>query len=1191
MVEAVNETGTPMGVCDIDEKEPSTTNEKTSRVSQEVVLAKPQDIPFTRDITYASTTETGSMLTTAEESGNLAKDSAVSAAIQSSSTQYDTALEKYRSGSISFTELQKEYSTIFSSLLTTVKELISKDTTGKISPIQTDYDDQHQEEYSAHLQVLIGHAQDILKIPAYQCLLPPSPNYTNLLKNGDFSGGTTDWALTAGQATLKVNTPDTYDKTSPVENKSSLSFTDMPPKPGYATVSQSVTTTPGHTYLVSGYVIGTPPAKEGDAFSGGISLSGAKSITSSITGKTTHFPQISNEIYNPGIQRCYYWVEATESEMTVNLYGGSQTVFKNISVIDIGEGNPFQIAQDLVPPPVTTGYPQVGHYPQVEQKLQQGDNLVDGAISIQKNVDQTQLNNSGHPYWFIDSHIVANKGTKITNAQNGNHGLYLPKDATATTNGPVPCPSGSYTFSLNVFIPESSAGKMTVQFSGTSLVDNVQIGKISKEYDSLTPGQVNGITFNVDPSFFAQLPTGTFFRPSVTIANNGEPITVFGAKLTSPDTTTYDQINRINPYNPDSSWYQSGGFSKTYNFKQGSVDRDWGVALTGNTMFSPGTPSTDYTKLTANGIELTSKHDHTISPPYSNGGIQSTQFVPSGKDFSISMQFTATTSTADYEPTLALWTYGESQRGLDHPLTHTNGPGADPITEFDCEMGSDSAPKTPPPSGTVYARDGSYIGHAEGGHAEYLDTNPDGTPNWKAVPDFWDGKEHTLTMEGSYNPQGHLILTRLLDGKQFSHQDIGTGPFSPMYIKIALENPDWNSRGKTDGTAKVTIQNVSVSIQPPKGLSEGVTIPTVSTSDIDYAWFTPGGGGAPSYTPFPNSSPPPSFHTPTSIQDLEKELDQWEKQDPTAKTFAADVLSLVQKYSSGGSPLVPIEAWVFTVITDISDNASLSTAYSSLTASQKTDFNTLSGYSDFTVKTSSHSYDKPTVTAIAESFSNGTFGLHNPNDKSIMSYFYQNLHAGQDLKIAAQNAYQKVPSNTLSQPMNTLIQDLSSYTPHFTPHNPTSVQDLESELTEIQSSTPDRNLKALAAVIIDEVKILADLPLTAIEAWIYISVIGELTNDSKYAVGFHNITPSEQETFKTLSGIDHIQSALAAHSFSVAEVTAIAKMLSDGTITLKNSNDTAFMKAFDSNLSQGQDPKTAAQNAYTKYYSLRARDF
>lgn len=108
-------------------------------------------------------------------------------------------------------------------------------------------------------------------------------------------------------------------------------------------------------------------------------------------------------------------------------------------------------------------------------------------------------------------------------------------------------------------------------------------------------------------------------------------------------------------------------------------------------------------------------------------------------------------------------------------------------------------------------------------------------------------------MEGNYNPQGHLILTRLLNGKQFSQQDLGNGPFSPMYVKIALENPDWNSRGKTDGNAEVTVQNISITIKAPTGLKEEVTIPTVSKSDIDYAWFTPGGGGGPSYTPFPES--------------------------------------------------------------------------------------------------------------------------------------------------------------------------------------------------------------------------------------------------------------------------------------------------------------------------------------------------
>lgn len=853
MVEAVSESTSSSGVCKEVEENVSSLDVKTDKVAQETALAKPQGTSLVRDLAYSSAMQTGSMLTTTEEAKNLANDPAISAAILSSSQQYDVALGNYRSGSITFAELQQEYATISDTLLTNVMEAIAKDTTGKISPIGNDYDDQHQEDYLAHLGKLVGLAQDSLKIAPFHCLLPPNPTYQNLLKNGDFRQGTADWSITAGKAILQVNNPDPYDNTSPVENMGSLSFTDMASKPGSVTVSQSIPTTPGHTYLISGYLMGSPASGPDDAFSGGISATGVKTLTSSITGKTTEFPQTSNALYAAGLQNCYFWVEASGNEMTLNLFGGPKTIFKNISVVDVTGEDPLQIAQTLVPPTVTTGSPDVGHYPQVEQKLQAGDNLIDGGISIQANIDQTPLNNAGHPYWFIDSHIPANQGTKITNAQNGAHGLFLPTNATATTNGPVPCPIGAYTYSMFVYLPEGSSGKINVQFSGTSLLDNAHMSKISKDYDNLTPGQVNGITFTIDQSFFAGLPKGAFFRPSVTITNTGDAATIFGAKLVSTDSTVYDQINRVNPYNPDRSWYAEEGFSKAYDFTQGSVDLDWGVALTGNTMFSPGSPSTDYTSLTSNGIELISTHDHTKSPPYSNGGIQSTQFLPSGQNFSISMQFTATTDTSDYEPTLALWTYGESQRGPDSPITYTNAPGADPITEFDCEMGSDVSPNTPPPQGTVYARDGSYIGHAEGGHAEYMDTDQKGDLVWKGVPDFWDGNEHTLTMEGSYNPQGHLILTRLLDGKQFSQQDLGNGPFSPMYIKIALENPGWNSRGETDGNAKVTVKNISVTSKPPSGLEEGVTVPTVSKSDIDYAWFTPGGGGGLSYTPFPES--------------------------------------------------------------------------------------------------------------------------------------------------------------------------------------------------------------------------------------------------------------------------------------------------------------------------------------------------
>ncbi|QVL58101.1 MAG: hypothetical protein KFB93_03200 [Simkaniaceae bacterium] len=852
MVEAIDEGSPEWGVCEIASEQGMTGKDLPTSIPAAIPQLQTSSISLTRDFTYKYATETGSMQTTAEEASNLANDPVVGPAIQSSSTQYAEALTHYRAGTITFAQLQKEYSTNFSALLSTVEEAISKDTTGKIFPIKSDYDDEHQKEYTTHLQVLIGLAQNILKIPAYQCLLPPNSDSKNLLINGDFSKGTAGWAITAGSATLQANTPDPYDKTSPVENKSSLSFSDMPPSPGYVTVSQTVPTTPGHTYVVSGYIIGTPPESADAAFSGGVGMTGAKSITSSITGKTIHFPQTSNEIYHDGIQRRYFWTEATGTEMTINLYGGPQTVFKNVSVIEVSEGDVFKIAQALTPPTVTTGDPEVGHYPQIESVFQVGDNLIDGAISFQKNIDQAPLKNAGHPYWFIDDHNPANHGIKITNAQNNAHGLYMPLDASVTTNGPVPCPVGQYTYSMQVFVPGESNGKVNIQFTGTTLIDNAHLPKISKDFDSLTPGTVNSINFPIDTSFFKMMPKGTFFRPTVIITNNGEAVTVFGAKLSAIDSSLYDQVNRINPYNPKSPWYQSQGFSQTYDFKKGPVDPDWAVALTGNTMFSPGTPASDYTQLTPEGVVITSIRDNSDSPPYSNGGIQSTQFLPSGQNFSISMQFTASTSTPDYEPTLALWTYGESQRGPENPIFHTNAPGADPITEFDCEMGSDPTPNTPPPAGTVYARDGSYIGHAEGGHQEYLDEDSKGNPIWKPVPDFWDTHEHTLTMEGSYSPEGHLILTRLLDGKEFSKQDVGPGPFSPTYIKIALENPNWNSRGKTDGTAKVTIENISVSTQPPTGLNEGVTIPEIPIDEIDYAWFTPGGGGSPSYTPFPD---------------------------------------------------------------------------------------------------------------------------------------------------------------------------------------------------------------------------------------------------------------------------------------------------------------------------------------------------
>lgn len=1180
MVEAVDEGSQEWDVCELAlEKEVSCKN-----LPDSIATAIPQldlnPVSRARAFTYKSSSETGSMWTTAEEATNLANDPVAGPAIQGSSSKYNDALTKYRAGSIQFADLQKEYASIFPALLESVKDAISKDTTGKILPIQGDYDASHQSEYTAYLQTLIGLAQNLLNIPAYQCLLPPSSDYKNLLENGDFSQQTTGWSVSSGAGTMKVNPPGTYDKTSPVENKNSLSFTGIPTKPGYVSVSQTIPTTPGHTYLVSGYVIGTPPDSPDHPYTGGISLDQARFYTSSTTEKVMHFPQNSNELDEKDWHRRYFWVEASGTSMTINLSGAKDTVFKSIGIYDVPPDKAFEIADQVCPPVTTTGAPEVGHYPQVEKKLSYGDNLLDGAISIQKNIDQSALNNAGHPYWFFDSHNQANKQIKITNATNGAHGLYMPTNASVTSNAPVQCPSGAYNYSMEVYVPSDSEGKVNVQISGTSLTDNASLPKTSKDFDNLNKGEVNTIQFPVDESIFQNLPKGTFFRPTVAITNLGDNVTIFSTQLDSQDNSLYDQINEINPYCQRNPWSQP----TTYDFTTGPVSRDWAMSLTGNTMFSPGAPATDYTTQTKQGIQLASHRDNSSSPKFSNGGIQSTQMLPSGENFSMSMDFILSSQDPSYKPTVALWTYGESQRGPDSPLYHTNAPGAGVITEFDCEMGSDSGDNSPPPEGFTYARDGSYIGYAEGGHSEYIDMDSKGLPDWKKVPDFWDGKTHTLSMEGNYNPNGHMIITRKLDGKIFSTQDVGPGPFSPTYIKIAFENPDnWNSRGRGNGSAIMTIPKITVHTSPPENLSSGVTIPTIPASEMDYIWFTPGGGGSPSYTPFPSSSPPPSYHNPTSVQDLESELGQWETQDPVVKSFADTVLPLVQKFSSAGSGLPAIEAWVYTVVTNITDNSSLATAYAALTSEEKDDFGTLSGYSNFTAQASKHVFDKPTIVAIAKPFFDGSFGLQNSNDKDLMSDFYQNLNSGQDPKTAAQNAYAKVLSSTVSKPMNALVQGLSSYTPSFTPHNPTSVQDLENQLTEIGVSSSDKNLKAFTAAVLKEVTTLAgkELSILSIEAWSYASIVGQLTADSEYAIGFQNLTPSEQRSLKTITGIDQFESDLSSHSFNKDQITAIAKVFSDGTIPLKSPNDTKYMSAFYSNLHSGQAPQTAAQNAYT----------
>lgn len=153
-----------------------------------------------------------------------------------------------------------------------------------------------------------------------------------------------------------------------------------------------------------------------------------------------------------------------------------------------------------------------------------------------------------------------------------------------------------------------------------------------------------------------------------------------------------------------------------------------------------------------------------------------------------------------------------------------------------------------------------------------------------------------------------------------------------------------------------------------------------------------------------------------------------------------------------------------------------------------------------------------------------------------------------------------------------------------TPHTPSSIQDLENELSQFGASSGDRNVKALVAVVLSEINTLQGkgLSLNSIESWAYAAMVGKFTANSEYSIGLQNLSPSDQATFKTISGIDQFQGVLSTHGFNGAQVTALAQCFSDGSIDLKNPNAKTFMEDFYTNLNSGQDPKTAAANAYAK---------
>lgn len=325
---------------------------------------------------------------------------------------------------------------------------------------------------------------------------------------------------------------------------------------------------------------------------------------------------------------------------------------------------------------------------------------------------------------------------------------------------------------------------------------------------------------------------------------------------------------------------------------------------------------------------------------------------------------------------------------------------------------------------------------------------------------------------------------------------------------------------------------------------------------------------------------------PTTIQGLESELTKLATtgSDRDLKVLAAAVLTEVTALAGKNLSLTTIEAWAYAaIIGKMTANSVYSTGFANLSDANKTLFRTVTGIDQFESNLPSHSFTTVETTEIAKAFSDGTIPLENTNDTKFMQAFYSNLQQGEEPKAAEANAYATVPRSSVSQATQVFITGVvNPNPPPFNAHTPTSIQDLESQLTKLGTTGPDRNIKALAAAVFNQVTALAgkNLSLRTIEAWAYAAIIGKMTTSSEYSTGFANLTDSEKSFFKTLVGIDAFESDLSSHSFKTAEATEIAKAFSDGTIPMQNTNDGKLMQAFYANLQKGQTPKTAESNAY-----------
>ncbi len=130
----------------------------------------------------------GSGMTDQEEALALSEDQAVSDLIKKASAAYLSFLTQYQNGSLTWNQLQVNYTNIFTNLVTQTKAQIANSQT-LIHAISNDYDSEHDTAFSQHIQLLLGLAEKNLGITAAQVFMPPlpstDPTYPNLIQGGD----------------------------------------------------------------------------------------------------------------------------------------------------------------------------------------------------------------------------------------------------------------------------------------------------------------------------------------------------------------------------------------------------------------------------------------------------------------------------------------------------------------------------------------------------------------------------------------------------------------------------------------------------------------------------------------------------------------------------------------------------------------------------------------------------------------------------------------------------------------------------------------------------------------------------------------------------------------------------------------------------------------------------------------------